>query len=539
MSGWQTNQLIELIQRRYPDWVDFEHPQYLADEITPKKKLVEKASHFLAQEPLDELINTGQFDEIMRLLNQLTRQTNLLWRRVPSSGDTAVLATPHLDKPQFCIQIRNLLHGDRSSAERLQTFTDYLADASLPNKWPFATFLLYVVHPQTELIIKSRSANWFLQFMGVNQPLDKTPNGVAYGRLQQLALELLERLNSYGAVDMLDVQSAIWIGMRESKKLVGSLDQKSQVFLDIPPTPPMSTLASTAPALMEKDDVGYQTTPTYTLDMMIKETGLTQTEIDSWRTVLNRKNQLMFYGPPGTGKTFYAEKLGKLLASETNGFYETIQFHPAYSYEDFLEGLRPLTQNGQVVFQKVAGQFLKFCQKATAHDGICTLIIDEINRANLPAVFGELMHLLEYRDKAMPLASGTPFQIPANVRLIGTMNSADRSLALVDFALRRRFAFLHIPPRYELLTSYHIGTALNLKALIQTLNNINDLIGDPNYAIGHSYFLIPDLHLHLENIWELEILPYLQEYFIGSVDQIEQFSWERVRGSVIGKCSEM
>ena len=532
MSGWQTNQLIELIQRRYPDWANFEHPRYLADEITPKKKLVEKASRFLAQEPLDELINTGQFDEIMRLLNQLTRQTNLLWRRVPSSGDTAVLAAPHLDQPQFCIQIRNLLHGDRSSAERFQTFTDYLVEAGLPNKWPFATFLLYVVHPQTELIIKSRSANWFLQFMGLNQPLDKTPNGVAYGRLQQLAVELLDRLKSYGAVDMLDVQSAIWIGMRESKKLVGSLDHKSQVFLDIPPTPPMSTLASAIPTLMEKDDVGYQSMPTYSLDVMIEETGLTQEEINRWRNVLEQKKQLMFYGPPGTGKTFYADKLGRLLASETAGFYETIQFHPAYSYEDFLEGLRPLAQNGQVVFQKVAGQFLKFCQKADAHDGICTLIIDEINRANLPAVFGELMHLLEYRDKVIPLASGTPFKIPANVRIIGTMNSADRSLALVDFALRRRFAFLHLPPRYELLTNYHSNIPIDLKTLIETLNSINNLIGDPNYAIGHSYFLIPNLHLHLQNIWELEILPYLQEYFIGSVDQVDQFRWEKIREGI-------
>ncbi|MEM7333183.1 MAG: AAA family ATPase [Chloroflexota bacterium] len=534
MSGWQTNQLIELIQRRYPDWESFEHPQYLTDEIKSKKKLVEKASHFLAQEPLDKLINAGQFDEILTNLNRLTRQTNLLWRRVPSSGDTAVLESSNLDKAQFCIKIRNLLHGDRSSGERLQTFSEYLEGASLPNKWPFVTFLMYVVHPQTDLIIKSRSANWFLQFMGINHPLDKIPNGDAYERLQQLALDLLERLKGYGAVDMLDVQSAIWIGMRESKKSVGSLDHKSQVFLDIPPTPPMNTLATAEPVLKENNTAGYQTPSPYSLGTMIQETGLMKEEIDRWLKVLERKKQLMFYGPPGTGKTFYAEKLGKLIAHKTSGIYETIQFHPAYSYEDFLEGLRPLTQNGQVVFQKVAGQFLKFCQKAEQYKGTCILIIDEINRANLPSVFGELMHLLEYRDKSMTLASGTSFKIPANVRLIATMNSADRSLALVDFALRRRFAFLHLPPRYELLNHYHTESKVNLNDLIKSLKAINDLIGDSNYAIGHSYFLLPDLHLHLKNIWELEIIPYLHEYFIGAPEQIAQFSWESVQDRMIG-----
>ena len=193
---------------------------------------------------------------------------------------------------------------------------------------------------------------------------------------------------------------------------------------------------------------------------------------------------------------------------EKAGFSETIQFHPAYSYEDFIAGLRPFTNNKeQLTFKQAPGQFLQFCKKATNHSGNCTLIIDEINRANLPSVFGELMFLLEYRSEQINLASGLPFSIPENVKIIATMNSADRSLALVDFALRRRFAFIHLKPQFDLLLTKPISSKIDIKQLIQQMQAINQLISDPNYALGHSYFLKPNLENHIQDIWELEITP--------------------------------
>ena len=160
-----------------------------------------------------------------------------------------------------------------------------------------------------------------------------------------------------------------------------------------------------------------------------------------------------------SGKTFLAQKLAQHLTQGKNGFWEMVQFHPAYAYEDFVQGIRPFSDDDGVLhYDLVPGRFLQFCQQASQHTGPCVLIIDEINRANLAAVFGELMVLLEYRDASIPLASGGSFHIPANVHLIGTMNTADRSIALVDHALRRRFAFIHLPPSYDVLRHYHQDT---------------------------------------------------------------------------------
>lgn len=527
MSDWQAEQLIELTRQRFHGWEGFDHPEFVADEIAPKRKLVEKATAVLSQQRLDERITAGAFDTIIEDIAHLTRQTNLLWRRVPKSGDTAVLEDSTLDTSLLSIQIRNLLYGDRSSPERLQTFSDYLNAANLPNKWPFPTFLLFMTHPQEELFIKPQPARWFLKFVGSKVRFSSQPNGDVYAELRHWGHQLLDSLKPWGAQNMLDVQSLIWIGMRESKQQVGSLDKKSQIYLDVPPTTPLRT----SPALREQENGGYGVeNGRYTLSQMATETGYPENEIKRWLEVINHKGQAIYYGPPGTGKTFMAQKLARLMTQQGDGFWETIQFHPAYSYEDFVEGLRPLPSSDGVIFEKVPGRFMRFCQKAQTVDGVCVLIIDEINRANVTAVLGELMFLLEYRDRAIPLAGGTHFSIPKNVKIVATMNSADRSLALVDFALRRRFAFIEFLPRYELIKRY--GSNIDIEQLIKHLEAINDMIGDSHYAIGHTYFLTPNLESHLQNIWELEIFPYLQEYFFEATDQLTRFRWSVVAPSI-------
>src|SRR5690606_31193687 len=139
--------------------------------------------------------------------------------------------------------------------------------------------------------------------------------------------------------------------------------------------------------------------------------------------------------PPGTGKTYLAQRLARFLIGTGDGFVDLVQFHPAYAYEDFIQGIRPVAQpDGSLSYEMTPGRFLQFCAEARRREGPCVLIIDEINRANLSRVFGELMYLLEYRDQEIPLAGGGVFSIPTNVRLLGTMNTADRSVALVDHA---------------------------------------------------------------------------------------------------------
>jgi 5-methylcytosine-specific restriction protein B len=274
--------------------------------------------------------------------------------------------------------------------------------------------------------------------------------------------------------------------------------------------------------------------PVYSLEQCAEETGIAESELARWVRAIERKGQAIFYGPPGTGKTFIAEKLAQHLVGGHDGFWELVQFHPAYAYEDFIQGIRPVTQaNATLRYELIPGRFLQFCAQARNRQGLCVLIIDEINRANLATVFGELMYLLEYRDQAIPLAGGGAFSIPANVRLLGTMNTADRSIALVDNALRRRFAFIHLQPNYDVLRHYHAEKGVDVSGLIAALNRLNNRIGDPHYYIGHTFFLRPDLDQQLEDIWRMEIEPYLEEYFFDQPDQLDAFRWDRIQQQIL------
>jgi hypothetical protein len=273
--------------------------------------------------------------------------------------------------------------------------------------------------------------------------------------------------------------------------------------------------------------------PEYTLEQCSNKTGLDESTLNRWKRAIERKGQAIIYGPPGTGKTFIAEHLAEHLIGGGDGFKETVQFHPAYAYEDFIQGIRPKNrEDGKLEYHLVPGRFLKFCQEAGGRQGICVLIIDEINRANLARVFGELMYLLEYREKGIPLASeGNIFSIPKNVKIIGTMNTADRSIALVDNALRRRFAFLRLQPEYGILRRYHEReqTEFPIEKLILVLKELNEEIGDPHYEIGISYFIRTDLSTQIEDIWTMEIEPYLEEHFFNDTDKIKNYRWANVK----------
>jgi len=288
-------------------------------------------------------------------------------------------------------------------------------------------------------------------------------------------------------------------------------------YVDVgPPTPPQ-----TEPVLQ----------PRYTLDNLVEETGFERTLVDKWIRSLDRKKQIILQGPPGTGKTYLAERLARLTISETDGFSEVIQFHPSYAYEDFIQGIKPSVQHGALSYDVVGGRFLEFCAAAAQRDRApCVLIIDEINRANLSRVFGELMYLLEYRDKIIPLTYGGEFSIPENVYLIGTMNTADRSIALVDHAFRRRFSFIYLAPDYGVLDRYLNQYDLPANSLIGTLKLINATIDDPHYEMGISFFLKDGARLKetLQDVWHGEIEPYLEEYFYDKPEKVEPFRGEHL-----------
>lgn len=272
----------------------------------------------------------------------------------------------------------------------------------------------------------------------------------------------------------------------------------------------------------------------YPLEQCAQETGFSLNILMNWCRAIERKGQVIFYGPPGTGKTFAANRLAKHLVSGSDGIIELVQFHPAYAYEDFIQGIRPINRaDGSLEYKMVPGRFLDFCGRAASRTGTCVFIVDEINRANLARVFGELMYLLEYRGEKVPLAGGNTLKIPENVRIIGTMNTADRSIALVDHALRRRFAFLSLYPDYNILRNYHKTTNFNADPLIHTLERLNRQIGDRHYEVGISFFLKKDLPDHIEDIWQMEIEPYLEEYFFDQPDKADEFRWGKVGKEIL------
>ena len=253
-------------------------------------------------------------------------------------------------------------------------------------------------------------------------------------------------------------------------------------------------------------------------------------------TLLKDKKQVIFQGPPGTGKTYVAQKLAKCLAGSKERV-TLVQFHPSYAYEDFVQGFRPAsTGNGQVGFELRDGPLLRAAERARQEPNADHfLVIDEINRGNLAKVFGELYFLLEYRDEAMSLQySDKPFSLPDNLYIIGTMNTADRSIALVDLALRRRFYFVEFHPDDEpvrdVLHDWLTVKAPGMEWVADVVNNVNEKLKDDRHAaIGPSYFMKEDLDKEaVERIWKHSVVPYIEECLFGDNDKIGEFNLKKL-----------
>lgn len=275
----------------------------------------------------------------------------------------------------------------------------------------------------------------------------------------------------------------------------------------------------------------------YTKSDFLDEVYMTEKRYENLVAVLRNKKNIILQGAPGVGKTFAARRLAwSMMGEKDDSRIEFVQFHQNYSYEDFMMGYKPVEDG----FELKYGIFYRFCQKAANQpDKEFFFIIDEINRGNMSKIFGELLMLIEkgYRGTKATLAyNGLSFSVPKNLYIIGMMNTADRSLAMIDYALRRRFSFFEVEPGFDSEGFIHYQNGLNNETLNELVNKVKDLNREisldkslgKGFCIGHSYFCGRDVCTEewLHSIVDYDILPMLSEYWFDDANKLQR--WENV-----------
>jgi len=405
------------------------------------------------------------------------------------------------DRARFAILTADLLYGDDQLAGRVDRFVPglraLLADSAPATGWSamsrsVTSLLLMVSDPSEHVIIKTREFNRALRAFGREPMPNRALTGEDYLSVQSWLFGLRDAMTAagLGPRDLIDVQTLIWVGdMNYSQDDTNRPDPEAG------------------------DD-----TPPEALD-----SGPLNTD-----TPVNR----IYYGPPGCGKTYrLQQKLMPKYRDERGARYRFVTFHPSMSYEEFVEGLRPIIDETtkELRYDVIPGIFREICELAEKHPRErYALFIDEINRANIAKVLGELITLIEpdkrirgdgqHGIRLILPYSRLSFGVPANLDLYATMNSADRSIALLDTALRRRFQFEEIGPDPDLLPTDVEG--IDMAALLKTLNERIELLADRDHRIGHAYFMGVATLADLDRVFAEHLLPLLVEYFHDDWGQI-------------------
>ena len=436
--------------------------------------------------------------------------------------------------------------------ESIDRFRALMPDAVAPTtgaRLSIASFLLGHAEATSFPQWRAEIVDTAYRITGFAKPEPTSSDGERYSIFLSFLDQVIEAaaLSGVTLLDRLDAQGLMWTVLSADPGEEGWTTEEREALTawrsgkgTKPPTfipkPPRRVEQDELPAndLDEKTEPGPEV-PEDLADLA-KALYLDEPFLDEIVQLLRDKGQIIFYGPPGTGKTFIARKLAAWVTGDP-AKVRLVQFHPSYAYEDFVEGLRPVP--GKQGFHRVDGPLLEMARKAagdSTHDYV--LIIDEINRGNVASVFGELYFLLEYRNEpARLLYSQKEFRLPSNLHIIGTMNSADRSIALLDTALRRRFYFQSFRAD-EQPVSLVLATYLNrhhpkMSWVAAAVDLANKNLDDPAVAIGPSHFIRDDLNeTWVQRAWDHSVLPTLEDHFYGQPDRLHAFQLDVLRAAV-------
>ena len=421
--------------------------------------------------------------------------------------------------------------------EAIRTFLGRISSSDISGpgtKTNLASFLTMAIDPGRYPPYRVGGFTKGYELTGYPPPDDGADEASTYLYALDFLDNLIQEASTRGLTlrDRLDAQGALW-AVASSGWYADTLpEEEREAFLSYrggtePEPPPPETPEVPAPA--------------QTLQDIADKLRWRVSHLQEIERLLEDKRQVVFYGPPGTGKTYVAQELAEYFAGE-HGSLDLVQFHPSYAYEDFIEGFRPALVDGQPGFELKDGPLKRIADRARSEPNAKhVLVIDEINRGNLAKVFGELYFLLEYRDREISLQyADQPFTLPENLWIIATMNTADRSIALVDAALRRRFFFVPFfpdePPVEGLLRRWLLEekpTMLWVADVVDAANQILKDLDKRDMAVGPSYFMNKKLNEEwVRRIWKHSILPYVEEQLFGQTDRIGEFELPKLRAAV-------